>query len=106
MPTIVLADTFMGCWVEEHDERTLMNKIPFDSEFNNELVIIHNDVPDRTIYYKIEAEDGNVLIEGCVCKEQSAQIVIPISELPNNKTYTIILKSPNPMDRVYSVFQK
>ncbi|WP_195530550.1 DUF3244 domain-containing protein [Phocaeicola vulgatus] len=107
IPIIGSAETFEGVWIKQNVERNIINgSIPFDFEIINELIIINNDVPDRIVYYKIQKEDGSLLLEGCVSKEQSAQIIIPIVELLNNETYMIILTSPNPMDKVYSVFKK
>ena len=51
-------------------------------------------------------EYGNALITGSVSKENSAQITISISDLPDNGIFTVILTSPNPNDRVWSQFEK
>lgn len=87
-------------------DRNIFNEIPFSYEYVDNLLIIYNKKPDRTIYYKIVDEFGNVLITCSVSKENSAQITISISDLPDNGIYTIILTSPDPNDWVYSKFKK
>ena len=62
--------------------------------------------PDRPIDYQIINDSGDVLIKGSVSKENSAQITISVSDLPDNGIYTIILTSPDPNDWVYSKFKK
>lgn len=80
--------------------------IPFHSELFNDLFIIHNEKPDRPITYEILDEYGDVLIAGNVSKENSVQITLSVSDLPDNGIYTIVLTSPNPNDRVWSQFEK
>ena len=79
--------------------------ISYNHLFNNSI-IIYNAKPDRFITYEILDEYGNVFVTGSVSKENSAQITILVSDLPDNGIYTIILTSPNPNDRVWSQFER
>lgn len=96
-----------GYWnIKSQTNKSLFPNIPFRSEYFNNSIIIYNLEPDRMITYEILDEYSNVLITGRVLKENSAQITISISDLPDNGIYTIILTSPNPNDRVWSQFEK
>lgn len=96
-----------GDW-KEHvgSDRSLICKLPFYSDYCDDIIIIHNENPNRPIVYKILDENGSILISGNVTKENSSQITISVSNLPDNGYYTIILTSPNPNDRVWSQFEK
>lgn len=85
---------------------SISEDIPFYSDLTNDLLVIHNAKPDRLINYVLLDEYGNALITGSVSKENSAQITISISDLPDNGIFTVILTSPNPNDRVWSQFEK
>lgn len=96
-----------GTWESgETPGRNFFSQIPFHSEYLDDTIIIHNEKPNKTICYEIIDEDGSALISGCVSMENSAQIIISISELPANRVYTIVLRSPYPEDMVYSQFSK
>lgn len=102
-------ESWKGFWSnnnEIHKERSLLSKIPFRSEYFFDFILIHNENPDRTIYYEIKNELGNVLINGIISKDSSVQISLPVSDLPSNWIYTIILTSPEANDWVYSKFKK
>lgn len=100
-------DNWQGDWnITNSNMKSSFVEIPFHSEFVMELIMIHNDKPDRIIFYEVIDTFGNVLKKGCVSKENSAQITISISDLPDNGIYTIILTSPNPNDRVWSQFER
>ncbi len=75
---------------------SISEDIPFYSDLTNDLLVIHNAKPDRLINYVLLDEYGNALITGSVSKENSAQITISISDLPDNGIFTVILTSPNP----------
>lgn len=85
---------------------SISEDIPFYSDLTNDLLVIHNAKPDRLINYVLLDEYGNALITGSVSKENSAQITISISDLPDNGIFTVILTSPNPNDRVWSQFER
>lgn len=96
-----------GDWKEsEESDRSIINKIPFYSDYWDNIIVVHNEKPDRAIFYEIVDEYDNVLIKGGVSKENSAQITISVSDLPDNMVYTVILTSPDPNDWVYSKFKK
>lgn len=98
-----------GVWGDKGDfvtEKSLLLKIPFHSEYFVDFLLIHNENPDRPIDYQIINDSGDVLIKGSVSKENSAQITISVSDLPDNGIYTVILTSPDPNDWVYSKFKK
>lgn len=96
-----------GIWGNtcNHD-RSLSSKIPFYSNHWENIIVVHNENPDRPITYEVLDEYGNVLIAGNVSKENSVQITLSVSDLPDNGIYTIVLTSPNPNDRVWSQFEK
>lgn len=96
-----------GLWGKiDGDERSLSSEIPFHSDYWGDIVVVHNEKPDRAVFYEIVDEYDNVLIKGSVSKENSAQITISVSNLPDNGIYTIILTSPDSNDWVYSKFKK
>lgn len=97
-----------GNWTVEDDNifRSEQLEIPFYSELFNDILVIYNKRPDRIIFYEVIDTFGNVLKNGCVSKENSAQITISVSDLSNNGIYTIILTSPVPYDKVWSQFEK
>ena len=96
-----------GYWnIKDQTNKSLFPDIPFHSEYFNNSIIIYNEKPDRFITYEILDEYGNVFVTGSVSKENSAQITILVSDLPNNGIYTIILTSLNPNDRVWSQFER
>ncbi|MFR3188001.1 MAG: DUF3244 domain-containing protein, partial [Phocaeicola sp.] len=87
-------------------DRSIIYKIPFYSDYWEDIIVVHNEKPNRAIFYEIVDEYDNILIKGSVSKENSAQITISVSDLPDNGIYTIILTSPDPNDWVYSKFKK
>lgn len=96
-----------GDWKEHVDkDRSMIYKIPFYTDYWEDIIVVHNEKPDRTIFYEIVDEYDNVLIKGSALKENSAQITISVSDLPDNGIYTILLTSPDPNDRVWSKFEK
>lgn len=96
-----------GLWGKTYDDdRSLTSEIPFYSDYWEDFIVVHNEKPDRAIFYEIVDEYDNILIKGSVSKENSAQITISVSDLPDNGIYTIILTSPDPNDWVYSKFKK
>lgn len=96
-----------GYWIEcEGSDRSISYKIPFYSDYWEDIIVVHNEKPDRAIFYEIVDEYDNVLIKGRVSEENSAQITISVSDLPDNGIYTIILTSPDSNDWVYSKFKK
>lgn len=96
-----------GLWGKiDDEERSLSSEIPFHSNYWENIIVVHNEKPDRAIFYEIVDEYDNVLIKGSVSKENSAQITILVSDLPDNGIYTVILTSPDPNDWVYSKFKK
>lgn len=96
-----------GDWNECVDsDRSIIYKIPFYSDYWEDIIVVHNEKPDRSIFYEIVDEYDNVLIKGSVSKENSAKITILVSDLPDNGIYTIILTSPEPNDWVCSKFKK
>lgn len=96
-----------GTWIPtEMVDKSSITKIPFSSQFLGNIIIIHNENPDRPITYEVLDEYGNVLLTGSVSKENSVQITISVLDLPDNGIYTIILTSPNPNDRVWSQFER
>jgi hypothetical protein len=95
-----------GIWSKNPVVLSLYQELPFYSDYCDDIIIVHNDNPDRPIDYQITDNSGDVLIKGSVSKENSAQIIISVSDLPDNGIYTIILTSPDPNDWVYSKFEK
>lgn len=95
-----------GIWGKNPVVLSLYQELPFYSDYCDDIIIVHNDNPDRPIDYQITNDFGDVLIKGSVSKENSAQITILVSDLPDNGIYTIILTSPDPNDWVYSKFEK
>ena len=96
-----------GHWIEcEGSDRSIIYKIPFYSDYWEDIIVVNNEKPDRAIFYEIVDEYDNVLIKGSISEENSAQITILVSDLPDNGIYTIILTSPNPNDRVWSQFER
>ncbi len=105
--TECLSDFFWnGNWKDGTVSFSVTNEIPFYSEYIGNEIIIYNRNPDKLIYYKVVDKFYNILKSGVVSKENSAQITISVSDLPDNGIYTIILTSPNPNDRVWSQFKK
>lgn len=95
-----------GSWQKEDYSRDAVQELPFHSECFNDVLVITNETPDRDIRCEIMDEKGQVLTSCEVNKENSSRIVLSISELPEHNSYTIVLTSSNPMDRVYSTFEK
>lgn len=96
-----------GLWGKTYDDdRCLTSEIPFYSDYWEDIIVVHNEKPDRAIFYEIVDEYDNVLIKGSVSEENSAQITILVSDLPDNGIYTIMLTSPDSNDRVWSQFKK
>lgn len=95
-----------GSWGDSKDCLSIIPDLPFHSTQLKDQIIIKNEIPDRCIYFKVVDENLNILKSGNINIENSAQITISISDLPDNGIYTIILTSPNPNDRVWSQFEK
>ncbi len=99
--------SWVGDWKSNQPEiKSLFSDIPFHSEYLGGEIKIYNKQPDRPITYEVLDDDGNILITGNVSKENSAQITISVSELPDNGIYTIVLTSSVLEDRVWSQFKK
>lgn len=97
---------FTGSWEDIPMIKGIVQELPFHSEYFNDVLVITNETPDRDIRCEIIDEKGQVLTSCEVNKENSSRIVLSISELPEHQSYTIVLTSPNPLDRVYSTFEK
>lgn len=95
-----------GRWNRPQEDRSIIQELPFHSEYFNDVLVITNETPDRDIRCEIMDEKGQVFTSCEVNKENSSRIVLSISELPEHNSYTIVLTSSNPMDRVYSTFEK
>lgn len=95
-----------GIWEFEKTDFSINSKLPFHSELSNDVITIYNDSPDRDIYCEIINASGVVVQSWEISQENSARIILPVAELPGDASYTIVLTSPNPTDRVYSTFEK
>lgn len=96
-----------GRWdIPDKKRCNIIFQLPFTHEVYDEIVIIHNSQPDRDIHCEILDEYGNVVQSYDVSQINSAYIVLPISNLPSNHTYMIVLTSPEPTDRAYTTFEK
>lgn len=97
--------SWTGTWDSSYQVGLSTNyNLPFYTEYFDDYIIINNRKPDKDIYYEIVNEYGEIIFNSCVKKENSYQILIKTSELPYSKTYTIILTSSNPLDKVSAVF--
>lgn len=98
-----------GIWSNNstiNNERSLLSKIPFRTEYFSDFILIYNENPDRPINYEVKNEFGKVLINGIISKDSSAQIPISISDLLDNGIFTIVLTSSFFNDMVWSKFKK
>lgn len=97
---------FTGSWEKNPVIKSIVQDIPFHLDLYNDIIIITNETPDRDIHCEIMDEKGQVIKSYEVSKEHSSRMVLSVSELPEHQSYMIVLTSPNPMDRVYSTFEK
>ena len=92
-----------GKW--KNYERSL-DGIPISGQVADNLLILSNDRPDRDIVITFMDSSGTVVFEKYVPQSQSAYVMLSLEELPDGNTYTVVLTSPNPLDRIYATFEK
>ena len=92
-----------GKW--KNHERSL-DGIPISGQVADNLLILSNDCPDRDIIITFMDTSGTVVFEKYVPQSQSACVMLPLEELPDGNTYTIVLTSLNPSDKIYATFEK
>ena len=92
-----------GKW--KNYERSL-DGIPISGQVADNLLIYSNDRPDRDIVITFMDSSGTVVFEKYVPQSQSAYVMLSLEELPDGNTYTVVLTSPNPLDRIYATFEK
>lgn len=92
-----------GKW--KNYERSL-SEIPISGQVVDDLLILSNDRPDRDIVITFMDSSGTVVLEKYVPQSQSASVMLPLEELPDGNTYTVVLTSSNPSDRIYATFEK
>lgn len=95
--------TWRGSW--DPASRSL-NDIPISGQVADNLLILSNDCPDRDIIITFMDTSGTVILEKYVPQSQSAYVMLPLEELLDGNTYTVVLTSPNPLDRIYATFEK
>lgn len=95
--------TWRGSW--DPASRSL-NEIPISGQVVDNLLILSNDRPDRDIVITFMDSSGTVVFEKYVPQSQSAYVMLPLEELPDGNTYTVVLTSSNPSDRIYATFEK
>lgn len=99
-------DEWGGLWNRNQETNSITQEIPFWSEFYDDVVVIHNENPDRDIHCEV-INQGNIVVKSYdIPQEDAVLISIPIDDLSDNTSYTIVLTSSNPLDRVYTSFVK
>lgn len=101
------ADISCFKWEErwENHSRSLSD-FSMRGQIVDNFLILSNDRPDRDIIITIVDYLGTVVLEKYVPQSQSAYVMLPIGDLPDGNTYTIVLTSPNSSDRIYATFEK
>ena len=95
--------TWRGEW--DPAKRSL-NEIPISGQVVDNLLILSNNRPDRDIVITFMDSSGMVVFERYVPQSQSASVMLPLDGLPDGNTYTVVLTSSNPSDRIYATFEK